>query len=60
MECVETVLSDAAKRINRCSEAEWGGAVVSPILRLISRLVDSTIMIEVLVSYGKNPLKDSI
>lgn len=58
--CVETVLSDAAERLNRCSEAEWGGAVVSPILRLISRLVDSTIMIEVLVSCEQNPLRDGL
>lgn len=48
--CVKGVLRDAEIRLNRCSEAEWGNAVVSPILRLISHLVDSTMMIEVLVS----------
>jgi hypothetical protein len=37
-------------RNNRCSEAEWGRLIVSPILRLMSELDTCTENMEVLVT----------
>jgi hypothetical protein len=48
--CVKSVLKDAAVRNNRCSEAEWGRLIVSPILRLMSEVDPRTENMEVLVA----------
>jgi hypothetical protein len=47
--CVKKVLRHAEARNNRCSEAEWGRLIVSPILQLMSELDHLTENMEVLV-----------
>jgi hypothetical protein len=48
LKCVKSVLRDAARRNNSCSEAEWGRLIVSPILQLMSELDSRTENMEVL------------
>jgi hypothetical protein len=51
--CVEKVLKNAVERNNRCTEAEWGRLIISPILELMSELDHLTANIEVLVTITK-------